>query len=84
MSRFLLIIILILLSYYLIKSFIKDISLSKKKSNPKDDSEELVKDPYCEKYIPKSLALKRKINGITHFFCSESCMKNYTSYLLKK
>ncbi len=76
MSRFLIIILLFFLVYYILKLFLKDISSIKKKSNP-NEPEELIKDPNCETYIPKSIALKKKIDGKIYYFCSEACLKNY-------
>lgn len=80
MFRFLLIILLFFLLYHLVKLFLKDISSFKKNPNP-NEPEELVKDPNCEIYIPKSTALKKKVNGRIQYFCSERCFKNYLENL---
>jgi len=77
MYRILLLILLFFIVYYIGRLFIKDISTGKKKENPVQDSEELVQDPYCETYISKRTAFKKKIAGNTYFFCSESCLEKY-------
>lgn len=80
MSRLLLIVLLFFLLYYIVKLFLKDISSFKRKTDP-NEPEELVKDPNCEIYIPKSTALKKKVNGRIQHFCSERCFKNYLENL---
>jgi len=77
MVRLILFILLILLLYYLIHYLIRGIPFSKKKVTEKQQSEELVQDPYCLTYIPKQSALKKKIEGQVRFFCSEKCFKCY-------
>jgi len=75
-------ILVILGIYYLFKSLFKSPSSDKKKSNsPWQIEDELVKDPMCNIYVPKSKAIKAKINGQIHYFCSKECKKNYIKQL---
>ena len=39
--------------------------------------DELVKDPVCQTYLPRSRALERTIHGTTRYFCSETCLRRY-------
>jgi len=39
--------------------------------------EDLVKDPYCNTYVPLSDAYKVSLGGKTAYFCSEECFKKY-------
>ncbi len=39
--------------------------------------DEMVKDPNCGTYIPQSEAVRRRVRGEEHFFCSESCAEEY-------
>jgi YHS domain-containing protein len=39
--------------------------------------DELVQDPQCGVYIPKSQAISRVVNGERRFFCSRACVKLY-------
>ena len=39
--------------------------------------DELVKDPVCQTYLPRSRALERTIHGATRYFCSETCLRRY-------
>jgi YHS domain-containing protein len=50
---------------------------SGKKKNQKNELEELVQDPYCKTYIPRTSAFKKKVGGQVLYFCCESCLKSY-------
>ncbi len=39
--------------------------------------EEMVQDPQCGTYVPRSLALEAVIDGQTLYFCSEKCRDAY-------
>jgi len=41
------------------------------------EGDELVKDPVCQTYLPRSRALERTIHGMTRYFCSETCLRRY-------
>ncbi|MFO7570639.1 MAG: hypothetical protein R6W75_12655 [Smithellaceae bacterium] len=41
--------------------------------------EELVQDPFCKIYVPKSQAMVREINGKMCHFCSRECLEKYIS-----
>ncbi len=43
----------------------------------KDTGEELVQDPLCKCYIPKSQAYYISLKGEKLYFCSEECYKKY-------
>jgi uncharacterized protein len=77
MLRFILLLLLILILYSVLHYLIKDMPLLRKRVSPEDLPEELVQDPYCKTYIPKRSALKKKIAGRIHYFCSRECMKKY-------
>lgn len=38
---------------------------------------ELVQDPNCHTYFPRSQAIRRKIRGNEHFFCSTGCLNKF-------
>ncbi|ORJ62103.1 hypothetical protein [Geothermobacter hydrogeniphilus] len=44
-----------------------------------DAGEEMVKDPECGTYLPRSDALKETIAGHPQFFCSTACRDAYRS-----
>lgn len=39
--------------------------------------EEMVRDPQCGTYLPKSEARPAQVDGQTHYFCSEKCLTDY-------
>lgn len=41
--------------------------------------EDLVQDPFCKTYVPKSHAIIREINGRQQYFCSRECCEKYLS-----
>ena len=49
------------------------------KAQPIAKCEDLVEDPLCHTYVPVSHARKFEIGGKTVYFCSEKCLKRYTS-----
>ncbi len=38
---------------------------------------EMVKDPNCETYVPKTEALEKTVGETKYFFCSEKCAEEY-------
>jgi uncharacterized protein len=40
-------------------------------------TEEMVRDPVCQVYIPRTEAIRRKIRGQEHFFCSPGCFDKF-------
>jgi uncharacterized protein len=77
MARFLLFAFLLLLLYLLLRYLILDMTVRRKKTSGEPGPEELVQDPYCQTYIPKNSALKKKISGEMLYFCNHECMENY-------
>ncbi len=39
--------------------------------------EDLVQDPFCRTYVPKSQAYVKEINGRQQYFCSSECCAKY-------
>jgi uncharacterized protein len=37
----------------------------------------MVHDPNCNTYIPRTGALRKKIAGEAHYFCSRKCLEEY-------
>lgn len=50
-----------------------------KKCDPEQDenSAEMVKDPQCQTYIPKALAIQKQIRGETYYFCGHECAAKF-------
>ena len=41
--------------------------------------EDLVQDPFCKTYVPKSQAYFKEIEGRPQYFCSRECCEKYLS-----
>ncbi len=39
--------------------------------------EDMVQDPQCGTYLPRSEALEKTVRGTRHFFCSKECRDAY-------
>ncbi len=77
MLRFILFILLLILLYHVLHFFIKNMLFIKRTMDRKSEPEELVQDPYCQTYIPKRSALKKRVTGKDYYFCNRECLKRY-------
>ncbi len=77
MLRLLLFIFLTILLYTIFQLLSKDLSSSRKRPKRDQEPEELVQDPYCRTYIPKRLAIKKRMAGQDRYFCNQDCLRNY-------
>jgi len=77
MHRVILYILLLFILYYFLSNFLRNILRQRKTMNQGPEAEELVQDPYCQTYIPKRSAVKKKIAGSMLYFCNQECLKNY-------
>ena len=75
MLRFILLISLLFILYYVLHILIKDMPSLRKTIKRENEPEELVQDPYCQTYIPKRTALKKRIAGRDYYFCNRECLK---------
>jgi uncharacterized protein len=53
------------------------ISRGERKSRPGAGGEEMVRDPNCGVYLPRSSAISLQSRGEHLYFCSEECRKAY-------
>jgi len=77
MARFLVIVILILVLYYVLYYLVRDMFFRSKNSRWESDPEELVQDPYCQTYIPKRSAVKKRFDGKEYYFCNRNCLEAF-------
>ena len=59
----------------LIKALISPKKNGKSKNN--NSGEDMVEDPNCGTFIPKSSALEKKSGGEKLYFCSKKCWQQY-------
>jgi len=77
MWRFILFILFVTILYYVLQFLTKNVPSLRKKTNRDNEPEELVQDPYCQTYVPKASAVKKRIAGKDCYFCSPECLRKY-------
>jgi YHS domain-containing protein len=40
-------------------------------------AEEMVRDPFCHLYLPRSEAIRQSIRGQNYYFCSPGCVEKF-------
>jgi len=70
-------IVYFLIFYFAIK-FFKGLFTPREIGNKNGKAgEEMVADPCCGTYVPKSAAIVKKVRGEKYYFCSTECWKKY-------
>ena len=70
-------IVYFLIFYFAIK-FLKGLFTPREIETGKSrEGEDMVADPCCGTYVPKSTAIVKKVRGEKHYFCSTECWKKY-------
>jgi uncharacterized protein len=77
MSRLILFVLFLLLLYTVLHYLIKDVLIQRKKLNRESGPEELVQDPYCQTYIPKRTAVRKRVEGRYYYFCNKECLRKF-------
>ena len=64
---------------YFAINLIKALISPKKNDQSKNNNagEDMVEDPYCGIFIPKSSAIEKKSGGEKLYFCSKECWQQY-------
>ncbi|APG28302.1 hypothetical protein A7E78_10850 [Syntrophotalea acetylenivorans] len=68
-----------LLLFWVFYALVKLLRGSTKRRSPKPEpekteaGEEMIQDPQCGTYVPRSLAVELVTDGRTYHFCSEKC-----------
>ena len=47
------------------------------RQTPTAVTEELVRDPVCQLYLPRAEAIRRTVQGREYFFCSPGCLDKF-------
>ncbi len=77
MLRLILYVIAFIVVYYLIAFLLGGYPARRNKKDGASDPEELVQDPYCQTYISKRFAIKKRVLGKDRYFCKRECLENY-------
>ena len=76
MSRLILYLIILAALYWVVKRIFSP-ATKRRAAKPEEASEEMVQDPHCRCYIPKSQSYAISLNGKKIFFCSQDCCHKY-------
>jgi len=77
MARYILFALLFLLLYAILRHLMSGIFIREKKLNRQLEPEELVQDPYCQTYIQKRTAVRKRVGGRDHYFCDNECLRKF-------
>jgi YHS domain-containing protein len=80
MVRILIFILFIAVTYVMFRVLQGIVSSMKSKMGPGTravEGGEMVQDPVCGLYIPKTKAIEGRVYGQPHFFCSLQCLEKY-------
>lgn len=84
MYRIILILLLLTLLYFLLRSAIRELRDRSRTADPNrriSDKNHMVQDPVCRVFVPKGVAVEEEIGGQTYFFCSRDCAKAFRKQL---
>ncbi len=77
MFRLILFILFLLILYKVLYTLIRNVLTIRRKVGRNLEPEELVQDPWCQTYLPKGSAVKKRVTGKDYYFCSHECLRNY-------
>ena len=78
--RQLLLLALLLALGYLVKALLFPRRRTPPATQQREDAavtEDMVQDPFCHTYLPRSQAIRRKIRGQEYCFCSPGCLEKF-------
>jgi YHS domain-containing protein len=84
MYRLILIVGLLIVLYFLLRSALRELRSGNKKVLPKgrtQDAKQMVQDPVCRVFIPCGEAIREEVGGQTYFFCSRDCAQAFQKQL---
>lgn len=81
MYRLLIIVGLLVMFYFLLRSAIREFRESKGQSRALDANNLLVQDPVCRIYVERDSAVSASIGGQTYYFCSKDCAQTFQKQL---
>ncbi|MBI4401168.1 MAG: YHS domain-containing protein [Nitrospirae bacterium] len=79
MYRLILIVGLLVVAYFLLRSAIRE--FRGRKDQTLTDKNLMVQDPVCRMYVPRESAVAASIGGQTYYFCSRDCADTFQKQL---
>lgn len=68
---------LLVLSYFLLRSAIKEFRGLRGPGHPPATGSDMVQDPFCKAYVPRGSAVTAQIGGQVYQFCSRDCAEAF-------
>lgn len=82
MYRLLIVIGLLVILYFLVRSAIRELSARKGQGQAlTDKNQQMVQDPVCRIYVTRGSAVAESIGGQTYYFCSRDCAQTFQKQL---
>jgi YHS domain-containing protein len=82
MYRLLIILGLLVVLYFLLRSIIRaQLGGGKEQDQLPSSKKDLVQDPVCRMYVSKDSAVAASIGGQSYFFCSKECAQTFQKQL---
>lgn len=78
MYRLLLVLGLLVILYFLLRRAFRGFTKSDWEDRGTSlDQDHMVRDPVCQTFVPRKIAVVEKIGGETYFFCSRECAAKF-------
>jgi YHS domain-containing protein len=81
MYRIILILSLLVVLYFLLRSAIRELKGRGVGDRFFPDMNQMVQDPVCRVFVPRGSATKQDIGGQTYYFCSRACASVFQKQL---
>jgi YHS domain-containing protein len=81
MYRLLLVLGLLTVLFFLLRSVIRDLLAKRGETHELTDKDHMVQDPVCRMYVPRGSAVSASIGGQTYYFCSSDCAQTFHKQL---
>jgi YHS domain-containing protein len=81
MYRIILILALLLVLYFLLRSAIRELKGRGGGERLPLDKNQMVQDPVCRVFVPRGSATTEDIGGQTYYFCSRTCANMFEKQL---
>lgn len=81
MYRLLLIVGLLVVLYFLLRSAVRELTGRKEQEPALPGKNDMLQDPVCRTYVPRGTAVSASIGGQTYFFCSQDCAQTFRQQL---
>ncbi|HEU4685984.1 MAG TPA: hypothetical protein VFS39_15870 [Nitrospira sp.] len=83
MYRIIVVLILLIVLYFLLRSAIREFMGRARQDQLPSDKNQMVQDPVCRVFVPRGNAVTEVIGGQTYCFCGRSCAEQFQRQMSK-